>query len=216
MRVEDVETILRLVVPRPHVEAGWLAAQIRDSGALLEGHFEQLCGTHAQFFLRFQQLGWSDEVSDRLAELLIEDRPPRGVQQVLSAESAGSLLGRAVARRLNIDLHVAKVDALRRPIAQLVDGDEMSAEPVVVVHDLVTSGRSLQSLLQVAAKHGAPVAAVFVFGLHQGSSLDRQLQVVGVEDGRWLATLDWDVEPADRCSMCAEEAGPLLPAAEFN
>lgn len=78
-------------------------------------------------------------------------------------------------------------------------------EPVVVVEDAITTGKSTREVLDAMKTHGARVLAV-------GSLVDRSVGEVdfGVPR-RSLVKLDVPTYPAESCPLCAAGSKPVKP-----
>ena len=78
-------------------------------------------------------------------------------------------------------------------------------EPVVVVEDAITTGKSTREVLDAMKTHAALVLAV-------GSLVDRSVGDVdfGVPR-RSLVRLDVPTYPADACPLCASGSRPVKP-----
>ena len=130
--------------------------------------------------------------------------------------AAGHFLGDALATRLGATVAVARTDLQRRPARSLYNGTIHRGDRVLVVNDVVTTGTSLEPLLELAADRGATVTGVLVFGALDGpgfrSMLNRR-QVPG--DHLLEAGPAWALRDPEECPACAR-GEPLLPAAELN
>jgi orotate phosphoribosyltransferase len=78
-------------------------------------------------------------------------------------------------------------------------------EPVAVVEDVVTTGKSTREVMETVGAHGARVLAV-------GSLVDRSAGGVdlGVPRASLLA-LDVPTYAADACPLCAQGSQPVKP-----
>lgn len=217
-RVSDVSVVSELITVAPQLESAQLVDAVARHGALLKGHFLLQGGAHSEYFVRFARLGQDDGAVAVVARSLIEvSRPflPSTPVTVLSPESSGAFLGAAVAKLLGATLAVAKIDERRRPMQELRLGGFPSNTPVFVVNDVVTTGRSLETLLQLARVHGAEVAGIGVFATLDANGLKRTLESHQLR-GAVVATAAWRPQQAgDSCAGCRERR-ELLPASELN
>ncbi len=217
-RVATDQEIRDVVVAQPRrglpelIERALLA-----SGALLRGHFSLQVGTHSEYFIRFRALARDPEVLGAIAEHLLATITVPTDAIVLVPESSGYFLGEAIRARAGITLAVARTDSERRPARSLLHGGLPAGRPVIVVNDVVTTGASLEPLLDLVADCGATVAAALVFGALDGTGFRAMLgrrRIAG--DHLIEASPSWPVADPARCAACAAGGPPLLPAAELN
>lgn len=184
------------------------------SGALLRGHFGLRGGRHTEYFIRFRALSREPALLEPIVDHLLATDLPAGAT-VLVPESAGFFLGDAIRRRLDAPLAVARTDLERRPARALLHGALTPGSQVVVVNDVVTTGASLEPLLDLVADHGATVAAALVFGALDGTGFRSMLNRRRLPGDHLLeASERWRIQPADTCELC-RSGPPLVPAAEL-
>jgi orotate phosphoribosyltransferase len=137
---------------------------LATSGALREGHFRLSSGLHSpayvQCALLLEDPARARAVGAALAEPLREHRP----DSVLSPALGGVIIGHEVAAALGVPFRFTEraegTMALRRGFAL------RPGERVVVVEDVVTTGKSTREAAAVAEQLGALVVAM-------GAILDR-------------------------------------------
>jgi len=175
--------------------------------ALLEGHFLLSSGLHSARYLQcalvLQDPGLATrlgaELAIELSSLLEAERPTAVVAPALG----GVLMAHEVARALGCrGLFTERQDGamtLRRGFSLAQD------EPVVVVEDVITTGKSTREVLDAVRARGGRVLAV-------GSLVDRsggQL-ALGVPH-RSLLTLEVPTWAAAGCPLCAQGSQPIKP-----
>ena len=216
LRTAALEEVRSVVVVTPRRGLPELMHRaLAETGALLHGHFGLHGGKHTDYFIRFRALSRSTELLGLVADHLVTRVEP-DVTTVIVPESAGFFLGDALATRLGATVAVARTDLQRRPARSLYNGTIHRGDRVLVVNDVVTTGTSLEPLLELAADRGATVTGVLVFGALDGpgfrSMLNRR-QVPG--DHLLEAGPAWALREPEECPACAR-GEPLLPAAELN
>lgn len=130
----------------------------RDSGALLEGHFELRSGLHSrQYFQCALALQYMPTV-ERLAAGLTDKVRALKAKTVIAPAMGGLVIGQEVARQLRVRFIFAEKDegklALRRGF-QIAPG-----ERILVVEDVVTRGGRVQETIDIVREHRGEVAGV--------------------------------------------------------
>jgi orotate phosphoribosyltransferase len=135
-------------------------AALKESGALLEGHFLLASGRHSQFYVeKFRLLEQPRLTSSLCAELAHRFQDER-VECVVGPVTGGIILAFEVARQLGVRAVYAeraedgKNFALRRGF-QL-----KSNERCLVVEDIVTTGGSAQKVVELVRQNGGEVVGV--------------------------------------------------------
>lgn len=189
---------------------------LAETGALLRGHFSLYDGKHSEYFIRFRALSRDPELLAQIAGHLVAQVDP-GVQTVIVPESAGFFLGDAIATQLGATVAVARTDLQRRPGRTLFNGAVHRGDSVLVVNDVVTTGTSLEPLLDLAADRGATVAGVLVFGALDGPGFRSVLNRRQLPGEHLLeAGPAWILRSPAECPVCARGTEPVFPAAELN
>lgn len=171
-----------------------LEAMLEECGALRRGHFLLSSGLHSpayvQCALLLEDPRRAREVGRALAADLAQARP----DSVLAPALGGVIIGHEVAAALGVPFRFAERDgekmALRRGFALA------AGERVVVVEDVVTTGKSTLETAALAESAGARVVGI-------GSIIDRS----GGRHGftvpyAALLSLDLPTYPADACPLC--------------
>jgi orotate phosphoribosyltransferase len=186
---------------------GTLLRTFEERGALLSGHFLLSSGLHSSRYVQCARVLMDPVLAKALgADLAAALRPLLGEREakaVVAPALGGVLVAHEVARALGCrGLFTERQDGrmvLRR-------GFELAAgEPVVVVEDAITTGRSTREVLDAVAAHGALVLAV-------GSLVDRSGGAVDLGlPRRSLLTLEVPSWPASACPLCATGSKPEKP-----
>lgn len=182
-----------------------------ETGALLEGHFKLSSGLHSKHYLQCAKvLQWPDRAAAlgvALAELLKPFEPTVVVSPAMGGLIIGQEVGRVLGRRAIFAERVDGVFVFRRGF-QLESQDR-----VVVIEDVVTTGRSTREVLAVVRAAGSlPVAC--------GSIVDRraadQRDDASLEvPYRALLTLDVPAWSASECPRCKAGQTVSAPGSRF-
>lgn len=173
-----------------------------DHGALLEGHFLLSSGLHSDRYLQCALVLAHPARAEELGRALAAALPAKP-DLVLSPAMGGLMIGHEVARALGVRHYFTeRVDgamALRRGFS-LKPG-----EKVVVVEDVVTTGKSTREVFDLVRAAGAEVAAA-------ASVVDRSegKAALGVPYAAlWTTSVpSW---PADRCPLCRQGVPAVKP-----
>lgn len=184
----------------------WLR-ELEACGALTRGHFKLSSGLHSPAYVQCARLLEDPRRARRAGEALAQALGSRlgGVPHSVLAPAMGAILiGHEVASAWGVPYRFSERDGegkmtLRRGF-ELADGEEL-----VIVEDVVTSGRSTRETAELARSLGAEVLAV-------GSILDRTggaepFDVPFVS----LAQLSLPTYEAGECPMCAEGEEVVKP-----
>jgi orotate phosphoribosyltransferase len=183
-----------------------LLALFKERRALLDGHFLLSSGLHSPNYLQCALVLMDPELATRLGRELAEAlrpalaEPPR---TVVAPALGAVLVGHEVARAFGCrGVFTERQDGtmmLRRGF-QLEPG-----EPVVVVEDVLTTGRSTREVLEVVQAQQARVLAV-------GSLVDRTSGEVDLGvPRRSLLRLEFPAYPRAECPSCAAGSTPVKP-----
>jgi orotate phosphoribosyltransferase len=178
-----------------------------ETGALLSGHFRLSSGLHSDRYLQCAKVLMWPRRADALGQALGALLRPFGAGTVISPALGGVVIGQEVGRALGIRaLFTERVEGtftLRRGFSL------EPREELVVIEDVVTTGKSTREVIAVVQAAGAVVTCC-------GSIIDRRAanEKGDTVDGipyRTLLSLDvpaWD--PA-ACPLCAKGAPLTAP-----
>lgn len=216
MQVTDKRPLEQLIVSSQQENAGRLLEILQESGAVLKGHFALDAARHAPYFIRFSQIGWRQTLVDEIAERLLEAAEyARGEATIVCAETSAIFLARALGRKTGNPVAVTAVDANRQPTATLRTGTIADDRPILVVSDVITTGRSLLPLLSLRASP-RDILGIVSFAVLAAPRFERFARAHRLSSV-WLMAAGWQLHPPTErtCADCA--AGlPILPASEFS
>jgi len=130
----------------------------KNTDALLEGHFLLSSGLHSFQYLQCALLLQHTNIAGELCKMLAEKFKARNPSIVIAPAIGGIIVAHEVARALDVrGIFTERVDGmmcLRR-------GFSLSREDrVLVVEDVITTGRSTKEVIDVVASYGAQVIGV--------------------------------------------------------
>lgn len=178
-----------------------------ERGALLEGHFLLSSGLHSPRYLQCARVLMDPALATDLGRALADE-----LRDAIGAEKAGAVVAPALGGVL-VAHEVARALGCRGLFTERQEGVHVlrrgfalePAEPVVVVEDAITTGKSTREVLDAMKIAGARVLAV-------GSLVDRSVGDVdfGVPR-RSLVRLEVPTYPAEACPLCAGGSKPVKP-----
>ena len=186
----------------PEVAARVLAL-LRETGALLEGHFLLSSGLHSERYFQCARLLQHPALAAEVGGALAGVCRPFDPQVVVSPALGGIIIGHEVARALG----------LRAVFAERVDGvlrfrrgfEIGGGERVLVVEDVVTTGKSTMEAAEAAVKAGGSVVGL-------GAIVDRGGGIDLPHPFRALVGLKTPAFEARDCPACLKGApSPVKP-----
>jgi orotate phosphoribosyltransferase len=175
----------------------------KKTGALLTGHFLLSSGLHSDCYLQSALVLQQPDIATKLCAALADYFKTMKIDVVIAPALGGVFVSHETARALGVRaLFAERVNGelmLRRGFA-IKDG-----ERVLVVEDVITTGRSTKETIEVAKQAGGVVVAA-------GSLVDRSngKADLGVPY-KSLVTLDVPSYPADSCPLCKSGSIPIKP-----
>ena len=179
-------------------------AALKESGALLEGHFLLASGRHSQFYVEKFRLLEQPQLTSKLCAELARRFENESIECVVGPVTGGIILAFEVARQLGVRAVYAeraedgKNFALRRGF-QLKPG-----ERCLVVEDIVTTGGSAQKVVELVRQNGGEVVGV-------GLLVDRSNGALAIDAPRIESLLTMQVQswaPEEVPRWLEERFGP--------
>jgi orotate phosphoribosyltransferase len=134
-----------------------LPALLRETGALLTGHFRLSSGLHSPSYVQCARLLEHPRNAKAIGAALAEKLRGAGARKIVSPALGGVIIGYTVAEALELPfVFTERKDGamtLRRGF-RIGDG-----EAVIVVEDVVTTGKSTRETADVVQAQGGRVAA---------------------------------------------------------
>lgn len=176
---------------------------LEGSGAFREGHFELSSGLHSQAYVQCALLledpRRARRVGRALARLLASLRPAA----VVSPALGGVIIGHEVAEALGVPFRFTERKDGRMTLRR---GFHLApGERVVIVEDVVTTGKSTNEAAEVVREAGGSVLAVGSVVDRTGGGEPFDVPFFSLID---LALSSW---PPGECPLCREGGRPEKP-----
>jgi len=179
----------------------------RDTGALLEGHFQLTSGLHSMQYFQCAKVLQHPAHAAALSEAAREAFGSRQVHVVIAPAVGGIIVAHEVARLLGARaLFAERQDGrmnLRRGF-QISGGEE-----VLVCEDVVTTGGSVQEVIDLARTAGGNVVGVFCIVDRSAGKANFGVRLVSTLQ---LAPATY---PPEACPLCAAGGKPEKPGSRF-
>ncbi len=176
---------------------------LQESDALRNGHFLLSSGLHSERYVQCAKLLEHPRRARRTGELLGQVLAEVSPDSVLAPAMGGLIVGYATAAALDVPFRFTE-----RKDGEMVlrRGFELSpGERVVIVEDVVTTGKSTLETVAIAEAAGAEVVGV-------GSIIDRTGgEHAFVMPFRSLVGLTFPTYEATECPLCAAGGRPEKP-----
>lgn len=172
----------------------------KEKGALLEGHFLLSGGLHSPMYLQCAKLLQYPDIAEGLCSQLAENFK-ENVDVVIAPAVGGIIVGYEVARALKARAifaeRIEEKMALRR-------GFELKkGENVLAVEDVVTTGGSLNEIIQLAKEKGGNIVGAGTLVDRSGGKAQFSVKKIA------LLTLEIPTYPKESCPLCKKEI-PLV------
>ena len=185
-----------------------LPALLRETGALLTGHFRLSSGLHSPGYVQCARLLEQPRNAKAIGIALAGKLRDAGARKVVSPALGGVIIGYTVAEALDVPFVFTerKEGAMTLRRGFRIEPDE----PAVIVEDVVTTGKSTRETADVIAAHGGRVVAF-------ASILNRS----GKEnpfDARYesLMTLALETHDEANCPLCARGLALDAPGSRYS
>ncbi|MBU1098866.1 MAG: orotate phosphoribosyltransferase [Bacteroidetes bacterium] len=168
----------------------------KSTNALLEGHFLLTSGRHSNKYFQCAQVLQYTKQTSEICQVLAEEYKDKNIETVIAPAIGGIVVGQEVARQLGARFIWAEREDKKMTLRRSFEIKK--GERVLVCEDVVTTGGSVQEVIDIAKEKGAVVVGVGVivdrsngkadFGVPMKSTL--QLEVISYEP--------------DNCPICKE------------
>ncbi|OPX17585.1 orotate phosphoribosyltransferase [candidate division WOR-3 bacterium 4484_100] len=164
-----------------------------DLKVLKKGHFLLNSGLHSEYYFEKFRILENPSATTKLCGIIVDHFKGLDIDWVIGPTTGGVIIAFEVARQLNRYAGFAEERAGKRIVGR---GFDIKDRNVLVVDDVLTTGKSIQETLNaVELKHGKVVGV--------GVLVDRSNQKMGFE---YFATYRKAVEnfEPDNCPLCKQ------------
>jgi len=174
------------------------------TGAILEGHFQLSSGMHSTAYIQCAKVLEHPDHAERLGAALAERLGELAVDRVVAPPMGGVLIGHEVARSLRVPFLFPERDAeggltLRRGFTL------RSGERVLVVEDVITTGRTTVEVLKLLHARGAEPVGLAALVDRSDNAL------IGGLRPHALIEMPLPLYTPDTCPLCAQGVPAVRP-----
>ncbi|MFV0519818.1 MAG: orotate phosphoribosyltransferase [Lachnospirales bacterium] len=133
---------------------------LEKAEVLLNGHFILTSGKHSKQYMQCAKICQYPEYNSELAAYLVDEFKNQEIDIVIAPAVGGIIFGYEVARQLKVKNLFAERENGKMTLRR---GFEIQkGQKVLVVEDVVTTGGSVQDVIDVVKEHGGEVVGVGV------------------------------------------------------
>jgi len=193
------------------MESSAVLSIFKQTGALLEGHFQLTSGLHSNQYFQCAKVLQNPQHCEALCRVIAEDARTRNIDVVIAPALGGIVVGQEVGRQLG----VRTMSAERKDgVMQLRRGFEVQpGERVLVCEDVITTGSSVGEVLSLAVAAGGTLAGVACIVDRSGGTV-----TFPIFNGRHVAvmTMHAVTYKPDQCPLCASGMPVTKPGSRGN
>lgn len=193
------------------MESSSVLSIFKETGALLEGHFQLTSGLHSNQYFQCAKVLQYPGHCETLCRVLAEGARPHNVDVVIAPALGGIVVGQEVGRQLGVrTLFAERKDG----VMQLRRGFEIHpGERVLVCEDVITTGGSVGEVLSLAVAAGGTIAGVACIVDRSGGAV-----TFPAYPGRPAAvmTMHAVTYQPDQCPLCAQGVPITKPGSRGN
>lgn len=181
---------------------------LRKSGALLDGHFRLSSGLHSNAYVQCARLLEHPRHAADLGQQLAAELRNFEPQRIVAPALGGVIIGWTVATALDLPMIFTE---RKEGAMQLRRGFQIApGERIVIIEDVVTTGKSTRETASAVAERGGDVVAY-------GSILNRS-GATNPFDRPFAALMNLDLGTwrAEECPMCASGTPLDTPGSRFS
>lgn len=181
-------------------------AIFKENKALLEGHFLLSSGRHSQFYMQCALVLKNPIAAEKLCKVLAQKLKDEKIDVVIGPAMGGIVVAYELGRALGVNaLFAERVDGemtLRRGFV-LEKGQR-----VLIVEDVVTTGKSAKEVFPLVAENGAVVVGVACL-VQRSKDVDFGVKLTNLID------LDFPTYDSSDCPIC-EKGVPVVKPGSRN
>lgn len=176
---------------------------LRETGAVLKGHFLLTSGRHSGWFIQCAQVLQYPDKAEELCRCLAERFREFGVENVIGPAVGGIIVAYEVARHLK-----ARAIYADKKEGKLTLGRGFRFRPgekTLVVEDVTTTGGSVKKVIDIVEKYGGKPVGVGVLVDRTAGKIEYPVPSASV------VQLEVESYPGDECPLCKQGVALMDP-----
>ena len=168
----------------------------KKTDVLMDGHFLLTSGKHSNQYMQCAKIQQYPNYTQELMGILAENYKDKNIDYVVAPAVGGIIIGYELARQLGVKNMFAEREEGKMTFRR---GFELPKESrVVVAEDVITTGGSVQEVIDIVKEQGSEVVGVAVLVDRSNGSAD-----FGVKLDTTL-TVKVEAWEEDECPLCKE------------
>ena len=183
---------------------------LKDTNAMMEGHFKLTSGYHSQHYLQCARLlQYPDLTYKLISEIpdIIDEKILKNTDTIISPAIGGIQFGYLLAYKLGKKMIFAERKSEKMEIRR---GFEIrKGERLIIAEDVITTGGSVREIIDICNASGAKVEAV-VSIVNRSENVDFNVPYY------YLVKFDIDKYSPENCPMCKKGIELYYPGSKKN
>lgn len=132
---------------------------LKDLKVLQEGHFLLNSGLHSGYYFQKFRILENPDATSRLCKIVVDEFRDKNVEWVIGPTTGGIIIAFEVARQLRVKSGFAEERGGKRIVGR---GFDIAGKRVLLVDDVMTTGKSLIQTVEAVREKGGDVVGVAV------------------------------------------------------
>jgi len=183
---------------------------LKDTNAMMEGHFKLTSGYHSQYYLQCARLLQYPDITFKLINEIpniIDDKILKNTDTVISPAIGGIQFGYLLAYKLGKKMIFAERKSEKMEIRR---GFEIKkGERFIIAEDVITTGGSVREIIDIINSNGAEVKAI-VSIVNRSENIDFNIPYY------YLVKFDIDKYSPENCPLCKKGIELYYPGSKKN
>ncbi len=183
---------------------------LKDTNAMMEGHFKLTSGYHSQYYLQCARLLQYPDITFKLiSEIpdIIDKKILENTDTIISPAIGGIQFGYLLAYKLGKKMIFAERKSEKMEIRR---GFEIKkGERLIIAEDVITTGGSVREIIDICNSSGAQVEAVISI-INRSENVDFNIPYY------YLVKFDIDKYSPENCPMCKKGIELYYPGSKKN